>query len=57
MERETALMSIFFVAFMLTGCSVESFFDGGWPVAVLAALVAIGCAMVMASKEYDNENQ
>lgn len=53
MERETALMTVFFMAWLLCGCSVESFFDGGWPVAVLAALVAVAVAMIMASKEDD----
>lgn len=48
---ERALMIIFFVAMMICGCSVESFFDGGAPVAILALLVAIACAVVLGHKQ------
>ena len=44
------LMAVFFIAMLLCGCSVESFFDGGAPVAILALLVAIACAVVLGSK-------
>lgn len=44
---ERALMIVFFTAMMLCGCSVERLFDGGAPVTILAALVAVGCAIVL----------
>ena len=46
----TTLMSVFFVAFLLCGCSLDTFFDGGAPLAILTVLVAIGCAMVLGGK-------
>lgn len=46
-----ALMIIFFIAMMLCGCSVEAFFDGGAPVAILAALVAIACAIILGHRQ------
>lgn len=49
-----ALMIIFFIAMMLCGCSVETVFDGGAPVAVIALLVAIACAVVLGSKGGDD---
>ena len=47
---ERALMIVFFTAMMLCGCSVETVFDGGAPVAVIALFVAIACAVVLGSK-------
>ena len=47
---ERALMIVFFAAMMLCGCSVETFFDGGAPVAILAALVAVGCAIILGTR-------
>ena len=47
---ERALMIVFFIAMLLCGCSVETVFDGGAPVAVIALLVAIACAVVLGSK-------
>ena len=44
---ERALMIVFFTTMMLCGCSVEAFFDGGAPVAILTALVAVGCAIIL----------
>lgn len=44
-------MSVFFIAFMLCGASMDKFFEGGAPVAIVAAVVAIACAMVMCGKE------
>lgn len=38
---------VFFISWLVCGCSVEKFFDGGAPVAILAALVAIACAYVL----------
>ena len=46
----TTLMSVFFVAIVLCGCGLETFFDGGAPLAILTVLVAIGCAMVLGGK-------
>ena len=51
---ERALMIVFFTAMMLCGCSVETVFDGGAPVAVIALLVAIACAVVLGSKGGDD---
>lgn len=45
------LMAVFFIAMLLCGCSVESFFDGGAPVAILALLVAIACAAVLGHRQ------
>ena len=45
------IMIVFFMAFMLCGCSIDTFFDGGAPVAILAACVAVAVAMIMADKE------
>ena len=49
--RTTILMTIFFTAFMICGCCVETFFDGGAPVVILAALVAIGCAIILGHRQ------
>lgn len=46
----TALMSVFFVSIVLCGCSLDTFFDGGAPLAILTVLVAIGCAMALGGK-------
>lgn len=45
------LMAVFFIALLLCGCSVESFFDGGAPLAILAALVALGCAAILGNRQ------
>ena len=49
--KNSILMTIFFMAFVLCGCGVESFFDGGAPLAILAALVALGCAAVLGHRQ------
>ena len=49
--RTDTLMTMFFMALMLCGCSVESFFDGGAPLAILAALVAVGCAIILGHRQ------
>ena len=41
---------VFFASWLLCGCSVETFFDGGAPVAILSVLVAIACAMILGGK-------
>lgn len=48
---DSALMIIFFLSWLLCGCSVETIFDGGAPVAILAALVAIACAAVLGHRQ------
>ena len=50
MGMYTALITAFFLSMVLCGCSLESFFDGGAPVAILTLLVAIACAAVLGSK-------
>lgn len=45
------LMAVFFIALLLCGCSVESFFDGGAPLAILTALVALGCAIILGHRQ------
>ena len=50
MGTQKAVMTVFFIAMMLCGCSVETVFDGGAPVAVIALLVAIACAVALGSK-------
>ena len=47
---ERALMTIFLSALLLCGCSVESFFCGGAPIAILSAIVAVAVAVVLGSK-------
>ena len=47
---DKALITVFFASWLLCGCSVETFFDGGAPVAILAVLVAIACAMILGGK-------
>lgn len=42
---------IFLFAWLLCGCSIESFFTGGAPVVILTALVAIAAAVVMGSNK------
>ena len=44
---EKTMMTVFFASWLLCGCSIETFFDGGAPVAILAVLVAIACAYVL----------
>ena len=53
-SKTTVIMTVFFIAMMLCGCSLETFFDGGAPVAILALLVAIACAVVLESKGGDD---
>ena len=47
---ERALMIVFFTAMMLCGCSVETVFDGGAPITILSAIVAVAVAVVLGSK-------
>ena len=54
MGTQKAVMTVFFLAMLLCGCSVETVFDGGAPVAVIALLVAIACAVVLGSKGGDD---
>ena len=49
--RTDTLMTMFFMTLVLCGCGVESFFDGGAPLAILAALVALGCAAVLGNRQ------
>ena len=46
-----SMMVIFLMSWLLCACSVESFFNGGAPVAILAALVAIAAAVVIGSNK------
>lgn len=50
MGKSESLMVVFFVAMMLCGCSVETFFCGGAPIAILSAIVAVAVAVVLGSK-------
>jgi hypothetical protein len=50
MDKDKALMTIFLSALLLCGCSVESFFCGGAPIAILSAIVAVAVAVVLGSK-------
>lgn len=45
--KNSILMTVFFMAFVLCGCSLETFFCGGAPFVILAALVALGCAIIL----------
>ena len=44
-------MTVFTASWLLCGCSLESFFCGGAPVVILAALVAMGCAAFMGRRD------
>ena len=54
MVKDKALMTVFLLAMVLCGCSVESFFDGGAPVAILTAIVAVAVSVVRGSKGGDD---
>lgn len=41
---------VFFASWMVCGCSIETFFEGGAPLVIISLLVAIACAMVLGSK-------
>lgn len=53
MGRETAVMTVFFMGWLLCGCSVETFFDGGAPLVVLGAFIAVAAAIM--AKEGEND--
>ena len=38
---------VFILAWLLCGCSIDTFFDGGAPVFLVSLLVVIICAMVL----------
>lgn len=38
---------VFVLAWLLCGCSIDTFFDGGAPVFLVSLLVVIICAMVL----------
>lgn len=40
---------LFILAWLLCGCSVETFFDGGAPVFLLSMLVVVVCAAIICS--------
>jgi len=49
--KNSILMTIFFMAWLLCGCSLETFFCGGAPFVILAALVAVGCAIILGHRQ------
>ena len=49
--KNSILMTIFSMAWLLCGCSLETFFCGGAPFVILAALVALGCAAVLGNRQ------
>lgn len=53
MDRETVIGTIFWVALVICGCGVDSFFDSPKSAVTLivALIVAILCAIVLGSKE------
>lgn len=48
---------VFFISWLLCGCSVESFFCGGAPATILFALVVIGCAAFMGEGGSDGKGR
>lgn len=42
---------LFPISWLLCGCSVETFFEGGAPIAVLAVLVATACAIILGGND------
>lgn len=55
MGRETAVMTVFFMGWMLCGCSLDTFFDGWAPVVVLGAFIAVAAA-ILAFEEGEESN-
>ena len=55
MGTQKAVMTVFFIAMLLCGCSVETVFDGGATLAILALLVAVACAAILGSKGGDDD--
>lgn len=53
MDRETVIGTIFWVALVICGCGMDSFFDSPESAVTLivALIVAILCAIVLGSKE------
>lgn len=46
-----AMTVVFIIAWFLCGCSVESFFEGGAPLVIITALVAIACAIILGGND------
>ena len=42
---------IFLLSWLLCGCTIDTFFDGGAPVFITALIVAVICAVVLGSSE------
>ena len=55
MEKVAGIM--FLVSWLLCSCSAESFFEGGAPFAILAALVAMGCAAILGKGGKDGKSR
>ena len=53
MDKETVIGTIFWVALVICGCGVDSFFDGPKSAITLIVtlIVAILCAIVLGSKD------
>lgn len=48
--KTDVLMTVFFLSWLLCGCSLETFFCDGAPIAILSAIVAVAVAVVLGSK-------
>ena len=42
---------LFPISWLLCGCSIETFFEGGAPIVVLAVLVATACAIILGGND------
>ena len=50
-EMQRLVRIIFVVAWLLCGCTVETFLDGGAPIFLIALIVAAACAYVLGGNE------
>ena len=49
MQKVVGIM--FILSWLLCGCTIDTFFDGGAPVFITALIVAVICAAVLGSSE------
>lgn len=47
---------LFPISWLLCGCTVETFFEGGAPIVVLAVLVAIACAIILGGDDVQRKH-
>ena len=50
MQAETIMITLL-ISIILCGCSLETFFDGGAPIAIITLGIAIACCIALKPKE------